>query len=117
VTLNLAVQWRLNDPEILSSVQNLVFDSYQRVKPRTAVATPVRIVDIDEASLRQVGQWPWPRTTISRLVNKLSDMGAAVIAFDVVFAEPDRTAGSEIIRQLAEINWRINSYRKTLITN
>ena len=85
------------------------------LKPRTAAATPVRIVDIDEASLRKVGQWPWPRTTISRLINKLSDMGAAVIAFDVVFAEPDRTAGSEIIRQLAEINWPDREKLKPLL--
>jgi adenylate cyclase len=50
----------------------------------------VVIVDIDEASLRKLGQWPWPRTLVAEMIERLTKLGAAVIAFDVVFAEPDR---------------------------
>ena len=53
-------------------------------------ARPVTIVDIDEKSLAKLGQWPWPRTRIADLVTNLTKLGAAVIAFDIVFAEPDR---------------------------
>ncbi len=104
-TLLVAVQWRMIDPNVLKTARNITFDSYQRLKPRTPVPTPVRIVDIDDASLKIFGQWPWPRTRIAKLIEQLSDMGAAAIAFDVVFAEPDRTTGSELIRQLDEIDW------------
>jgi adenylate cyclase len=60
----------------------------------------VRIVDIDEDALAEYGQWPWPRTIVARLVDKLTEQGALVIAFDVVFAEPDRSSISRMVRDL-----------------
>jgi len=69
-----------------------LFDQYQRWQPRAYVDVPVRVVDIDEESLARVGQWPWPRTRIADLVDQLSASGAAVVGFDVMFAEPDRTS-------------------------
>ena len=55
-------------------------------------ARPVTIVDIDEKSLADTkfGQWPWPRTRMADIVTNLTKLGAVVIAFDVVFSEPDR---------------------------
>jgi CHASE2 domain-containing sensor protein len=53
---------------------------------------PIRVVDIDDASLRSIGQWPWPRTIVAQLIDKLREAGSAVIAFDIDFAEPDRTS-------------------------
>lgn len=50
---------------------------------------PVVIVDIDEASLAEIGQWPWPRTRVAELLQRLAGAGAAVIALDVVFSEPE----------------------------
>ena len=68
-----------------------VFDQYARMKPREALQpSPVVIIDIDEASLEEVGQWPWPRTAFAQLIDKLAQMRAAVIVFDVIFAETDR---------------------------
>jgi adenylate cyclase len=52
----------------------------------------VRVVAIDDESLARPGQWPWPRATLAALVRALQDLGAASIALDVVFAEPDRSA-------------------------
>jgi adenylate cyclase len=66
------------------------FDFYQRLDPRVKTARPVTIVDIDEASLKKLGQWPWPRTHLADMVINLANLGAAAIAFDVVFSEPDR---------------------------
>jgi len=67
-----------------------LFDTYQRLKPRTPTAQPVVIVDIDEESLGEIGQWPWPRTVMADLLLGLFRMGASVVGFDLVFAEPDR---------------------------
>jgi adenylate cyclase len=100
VLLN-ALLLRVADPAELSRLRDFAFDSYQRLKPRTYhPATPVRIVDIDEAALAEYGQWPWPRTIVARLVDKLTEKGAVVIAFDVVFAEPDRSSISRMVRDL-----------------
>jgi len=81
---------RILDPVPLEELRLRVFDTYQILKPRRAVERPVVIVDLDEASLARFGQWPWPRTRVADLVSRLTEAGAAVIAFDVVFAEPDR---------------------------
>ncbi|MEO1749930.1 MAG: CHASE2 domain-containing protein, partial [Pseudomonadota bacterium] len=81
---------RLADPVAVQTVRNLYFDTLQQVSPRQPSDVPVRIVDVDEASLAEHGQWPWPRDLLAELVYKLGDYGAAVIVFDVLFAEPDR---------------------------
>src|SRR5262245_54647401 len=75
---------------VLEGAQLLSFDLYQKLAPRDYVDAPVRIVAIDDASLAEFGQWPWPRTMMAELVGRLGQAGAAAIAFDIVFAEPDR---------------------------
>jgi adenylate cyclase len=88
-------------PPQLSTLGNLVFDSYQRLWPRPYEDAGVKVVDIDDETIRRLGQWPWPRTDTARLTQALTDAGAAAIAFDVVFSEPDRTSparAAEILR-------------------
>ena len=45
---------------------------------------------VDDESLAVFGQWPWPRTRLAELTNKLGELGAAAILYDFIFAEPDR---------------------------
>ena len=80
------------DPAPIEELRVRTFDSFQRIDPRKKTARPVTIVDIDEKSLAdpRLGQWPWPRTRIADIVTNLTRLGAVVIAFDVVFSEPDR---------------------------
>src|SRR5882724_4385053 len=68
-------------------------------EPRLVGEAPVRIIDIDEASLAQIGQWPWPRDILAQLVDRLSEAGAAAIAFDVLFAEPDRLSPQNLLQR------------------
>ena len=92
-------------PPFVGSISNLVFDTYQRAYPRPYEDAGVRVVDIDDESIRRLGQWPWPRTDAVRLTDALTNAGAAAIAFDVVFSEPDRTSPAravEILRQNPE---------------
>jgi adenylate cyclase len=81
---------RIADPAPIEELRVRTFDSFQRIEPRVKTARPVTIVDIDETSLAKLGQWPWPRTRIADLVANLTRLGAIVIAFDIIFAEPDR---------------------------
>lgn len=87
------------DPLPLQILRNATFDQYQRWQPRAYREAPVRIIDIDDESLRRLGQWPWPRTRIAELVNRLQQAEPASIAFDIVFAEPDRTSPAAMLRQ------------------
>jgi adenylate cyclase len=84
------VPLRILDPPPLEEIRLRTFDFYQILRPRQTVARPVAIVDIDETSLKEVGQWPWPRTIVADLITQLTQLGAVAIAFDVIFAEPDR---------------------------
>ncbi|MCA6109248.1 CHASE2 domain-containing protein [Bradyrhizobium cenepequi] len=96
---------RVFDPLPLEELRLRTFDSFQVIEPRVKTIRPVTIVDIDEKSLAELGQFPWPRTRIADLVTNLTRLGAVVIAFDIVFSEPDRLnpdAAAETIRNLDE---------------
>src|SRR6516165_7739490 len=96
-----AILLRYLDPFFVRSLRLIAFDSYQRLHPQPYDPNlPVRIVDIDEDSLAKIGQWPWPRTIMAKLVRTLADEGAASVAFDVLFAEPDRTSFEQVVKQL-----------------
>ena len=84
------------DPPLLQYLRNAGFDQLQRIWPRERQELPVRIIDIDEASLAKLGQWPWSRKQLGKLVDELSTLGAAAVAFDIVFPEPDRLSPSRI---------------------
>lgn len=93
--LSEAVGLRLQDPLFVQRWRQLTFDAYNRIMPRPP-GNGVVIIDIDEDSLRHYGQWPWPRPLVARIPEALHEMGAKSIAFDIVFAEPDRTSPSLI---------------------
>jgi adenylate cyclase len=83
---------RVWDPHPVQEVRVRTWDYFQLFEPRVKTMRPVTIVDIDEKSLAdpRLGQWPWPRTRIADMVTHLTKLGAVVIGFDAVFAEPDR---------------------------
>ncbi len=101
VLIAAAILLRYIDPFFVRSLRLIAFDSYQRLNPeKYDPGLPIRIVDIDEQSLSRIGQWPWPRTTVGDLLLKLASEGAAVVGFDILFAEPDRTSVEEIVKRL-----------------
>lgn len=88
----------LLDPVPVQKARHAVFDQYQRLQPRVYQEAPVRVVDLDEQSLARIGQWPWPRTQVAEMVERLEKAGAAAVVFDVLFAEPDRTSPEQLLR-------------------
>ncbi|HEY3149466.1 MAG TPA: adenylate/guanylate cyclase domain-containing protein [Dongiaceae bacterium] len=98
-----ALALRAADPLPLQQLRNLTFDSYQRLKPRAYdPASPVVIAAIDEKALARFGQWPWSRTVLAKITDRLAGMGAAAVAFDVIFAEPDRTSPTAVAANLPQ---------------
>ncbi len=99
VILALLLGLRILDPGATQQARWLVFDTYQRIKPRIFdPRLPVKIIDIDDASLARLGQWPWPRPVLARLVETLTRAGAAAIAFDIVFAESDSSSPEQALK-------------------
>src|SRR5689334_13633417 len=95
LALSLAI-WR---PSFLTQLDRRVYDgSLRTLAASTQDSSRVTVVDIDERSLAAVGQWPWSREVVARLVGRLREMGAAVIALDVIFPESDRFQGLDPAR-------------------
>ena len=82
---------RATDSQPVQLLRFKVFDGYQQITPREDSKQPVVIIDLDDESLAELGQWPWPRTLVAKLMLKLKKAGVAGVAYDIVFAEPDRT--------------------------
>lgn len=85
-------------PSFTAKLNNLSYDSFQRLHPRSYQDTPIKIVTIDDESLEKIGQFPWSRNKIAELISKLQALNAKVIALDIVFSEPDRTSPKEIVK-------------------
>ncbi|MEA1833952.1 adenylate/guanylate cyclase domain-containing protein [Methylobacterium durans] len=102
--LVLFVVLRLWDPPPVETLRLRTFDAFQILRPRPATLRPVTIVDIDEDSIRALGQWPWARTRVADLVRRLTEAGAAAIAFDAVFPEPDRLSPALVAESVAGLD-------------
>ena len=90
-------------PPAIEQMGNLLFDRYQTWAPREyREDVPVRVIDIDDESLKRLGQWPWPRTTIAALNDRLFQAGAGVVAYDIIFSEEDRTSPEKIAASIRE---------------
>ena len=83
-------------PPLLSGLQFALFDAYQRLAPRKPTSAHAVIVAIDQKSLQELGQWPWPRTTIAELILALGKIGPAAIGVDVLMPEPDRMSPASV---------------------
>ncbi len=99
ILLGLLGTVRLIDPPPVVAVREAYFDTLQRTRPRPPPDLPIRIVDIDDTSLSMLGQWPWPRDVMAEMVYQLRAAGVAVIAFDILFAEPDRLSPATIFAE------------------
>src|SRR5690242_16197952 len=105
VLLAALVALRIWNPQPLEELRLRTFDTYQKLAPRPLMpSAPAVILDIDEPSLSAFGQWPWPRTLIADLVAKLTNLGAAAIAFDIIFAEPDRLSPNLVAGAFADLD-------------
>ncbi len=105
LVLLLFLKW--TEPYPVEFLRLKTFDYYQQLKPREIPPPekkPVTIIDIDETSLAKIGQWPWSRSTIAKLINNTKMLGASLIAFDIVFAEPDRLNPSNVANSLVGLD-------------
>ncbi|GGC01764.1 hypothetical protein GCM10011352_29900 [Marinobacterium zhoushanense] len=75
-----------------AALRGFCFDLYQMLIPRERVSGPAIIVDIDEASLKQFGQWPWPRSRLAELIERVGEANPAAIGIDIIMPEPDRVS-------------------------
>ena len=90
--------------EIIDRVENYLYDVRIRLTMPATVDNRIVIIDIDEASQAELGQWPWPRNTLATLVDRLfDDYGVRVFGLDVLFAEAEETSAERVLDELAAV--------------
>ena len=87
-------------PDSFKTARQLLFDQYQRRFPRVPTAQPVTIVEIDDATLATVGQWPWPRNRLASLINAIAALKPLAIGLDIYMPEPDQTSPDKVAGNL-----------------
>jgi adenylate cyclase len=92
---------RIVEPGAMAAFQNGWFDLEQRLLPRDADLAPITIVEIDEASIEALGQWPWPRDLIASLISAIAEDHPRAVGLDIIFSEPDRMSPENLARRLS----------------
>ncbi len=87
-------------PNLMVYMEYKLYDILlQRTHHNATSGVPI-VVDLDEATLQEYGQWPWPRYRVALLLARLKESGVRAVGLDVVFAEPDRTSPDVLLREL-----------------
>jgi serine phosphatase RsbU (regulator of sigma subunit)/CHASE2 domain-containing sensor protein len=117
LVIALAALHLLANTPIQSWLRNAWFDAYQSMMPRSRVSAPAVIVAVDEKSLAQLGQWPWPRTLVARVFDRLAEYRPLAVGVDVIFAEPDRLSPGAIAESNPHIGHALALQLRGLLSN
>ena len=98
----------------IEKLEYLLYDTRVLLTMPGDVDPRIVIVDIDEKSLAEIGQWPWGRDRLAKLVNELFDYyQVQIVGFDVTFPEPDNSSGLRVLDQLAKTDLAENQEYRT----
>jgi CHASE2 domain-containing sensor protein/tRNA A-37 threonylcarbamoyl transferase component Bud32 len=88
-------------PPLFESLEKVIYEIEMRLDtPRNPAESKVALVNIDDKSIRELGQWPWPRYLIAEMISILKKNGAKFIGLDMVFREKEQNAGIKEIKEL-----------------
>ena len=104
-------------PAWADRLQSAWFDAYQSVAPRQVSVLPVTVVEIDQRSLAAIGQWPWPRTQLARLVNTLKRADAAAIGLNVLMPEADALSPERLLADATLQDRSVVAALRSLLSN
>lgn len=85
------------------SLGTVGFDALQRFFPRQPTVFPVVVVALDDLSLEKVGQWPWPRAQLAKLIDRIQQARPLVLGIDILFSEPDRYSGQALAQAIPDL--------------
>ena len=89
---------RVNNSDAVKILRYKTWDYFQQVEPRADISDRVVVVNITESDLKRYGQWPWPRHILGLFHAGLTDSGAVLVNYNVLFAEADRMGGKEYLK-------------------
>jgi len=106
---------RIDNSDTVKTLRYKTWDYFQKIEPRSSLSDSVTIVNITESDLKKYGQWPWPRHVMAMLHAKISDAGAVLVNYNILFAEPDRMSGVEYLKSMPMSNALREQLGQTLL--
>jgi adenylate cyclase len=100
-----------------SPARNLIFDAYQRWMPRRVSHFPVAIIDIDDRSLAAYGRWPWPRSRVAELIERVHELGALAVGLDMIMPEADNLSPNYLLAGRRDVSPALTEALEKLPTN
>ena len=97
--LILLILIKIQDGNFVKRIENISYDAFQSIFIEKSTFEDVVIVDIDEKSIGEIGQFPWRRDVFAKLIDKLNSYNAAVISFDIFFSEDDKQNPKKILNE------------------
>ena len=95
---------RVDNSDTVKILRYKTWDHFQYVYPRQEVSDAVVVINITESDIKKYGQWPWPRHILGIFHSNLSDAGALLVNYNILFAEKDRMSGTEYLKSMPIIN-------------
>jgi len=115
--LALSLSWAyLFMPQAFFSFDSRLRDFMFVIRGELPKSNQVVIIDIDEKSLKEYGQWPWQRDVFADLLYKLTDAGVGIVGLDIVFAEEDRSSPHRFAKKFPELSQKLDNYDDILAT-
>ena len=90
---------KIQDSNFVRKIENISYDAYQSLFIEKSTFDEVVIIDIDEKSIGEIGQFPWRRDIFADLIQKLNQYGVSIITFDVFFSEEDKQNPKKILEE------------------
>ena len=90
---------KIQDSNFVRKIENISYDTYQSLFIEKSTFDEVVIIDIDEKSIGEIGQFPWRRDIFADLIQKLNQYGVSIITFDVFFSEEDKQNPKKILEE------------------
>jgi len=107
---------RVDNSDTVKIMRYKTWDKFQQIQPRADVSDRVVVVNITESDLKRYGQWPWPRHILAMFHAGLSDSGAVLVNYNVLFAEADRMGGKEYLKSFP-MTEEIREQLSTILTD
>ena len=118
-TLLLCLLYLLS-PAFFQHFDYRIYDIFLTSFPESSESSKPVIVDLDEQSLKQYGQWPWPRYRVAELLKKINIHEPASITLDIIFSEPDGTSLGPLLKNISDtfnLDAEIKELPKSLLDN
>ena len=100
IVAGLLLGLRIDNSDPVKTLRYKTWDYFQKAHPRDLISDNITVINITEQDLKKYGQWPWPRHVLAMLHAKVGDAGAALINYNILFAEPDRMSGVEYLKSM-----------------